>query len=164
MMLMLYGTHLHHLHTKLHSVYFQALSLFFVFPSVILLKVFGWAEVKNEALLTHSSFPDLLLFDSKQQQLQFFCIRNAFLLLFFMFFFFFLQIEELLNGARIQKSNLLEVQRKCPWSKAAHIHPPAASKRIHSKSTTNEYMDWNILPLSFFVKCHSNEKSVGHCK
>lgn len=94
----------------------------------------------------------------------FFVLEMLFCCCFLCFFFFFLQIEELLNGARIQKSNLLEVQRKCPWSKAAHIHPPAASKRIHSKSTTNEYMDWNILPLSFFVKCHSNEKSVGHCK
>lgn len=84
---------------------------------------------------------------------------------------FFLKLRSCLmehtSKKKKKKSNLLDVQRKCPWSKAAHIHPPAASKRIHSKSTTNEYMDWNILPLIFlffFVKCHSNEKSVGHCK
>lgn len=87
-------------------------------------------------------------------------LNNRFLgeLFCFVFFFVFLRIEELLNGAhipkknkKIKKSNLLEVQGKCPWSKAAHVHPPAASKRIHSKSTTNEYTDWNILPLSFWL-------------
>lgn len=48
--------------------------------------LFRSAEVKNEILLIHSSFSDLLLFDSKQKQIKFWLFVCS---LFFNFFFYF---------------------------------------------------------------------------